>query len=108
MKKALLVVLALSLIFIAVASAGDLKLSTKIDSTTIAIDKNGAEYVRFIITEPRTLSGVEYEKSLPVMAFGKQVPAAKAMLAGDPLNAICNYRKMADGRESYTIISFIE
>ncbi len=108
MKKVLAVLIALSLIAVAVASAGDQILNTKIDSVTIAVDKNQAEYVRFIVNEPRTLDGVNYIKSLPVMAFGAHVTAAKAMSAGDDLKAVCNYRKLPDGRESYTILSFIE
>ncbi len=104
----------LAMLFIAsyvltqIASAEDRILETSIDSATIALDKNGAEYVRFIVTEPRQLNGVSYQKSLPVMAFGDQVPAAKTMAAGDALKAVANYRKLPDGRESYTVISFIE
>jgi len=90
-----------------IASAEDKVMNIKIDSTTVAMDKNGSEYVRMIVTEPRTLSGVTYQKSLPVMAFGANVETAKSYQAGDTLNAVCNYRKLPDGRESYTVISFI-
>ena len=89
------------------AHAEDKILDTKIDSATTALDKNGAEYVRLIITEPRSISGVAYQKSLPVMAFGKNVDPAKSYAAGDQLNAIVNSR-VYNGQESYTVLSFIE
>ena len=90
------------------ANAEDKILNTKIDSAVTALDKNGTEYVRLIVTEPREISGVSYQKSLPVMAFGANATPAKAYQAGDNLKAVVNYRKLADGRESYTVISFIE
>ena len=90
------------------AMAADQKLDTKIDSVTVAMTKNDVEYVRFIIIEPRTLDGVTYNRSLPVMAFGDLVTAAKAYKAGDQLKAIVSYRKLKDGRESYSILAFIQ
>ena len=107
--KAILAIVVFSLILIsAQVWAQDQILNATIDSATVALDKNGVEYVRFIITEPRSLNGISYKKSLPVMAFGEQVPAAKAISAGDSLKAVANFRKLPDGRESYTVISFIE
>ena len=98
----------LVLIMVSMANAEDKILQTTVDSAVTAIDKNGAEYVRMIVTEPRTLNGVQYQKSLPVMAFSPNVELAKAYTAGDQLKAVANYRKLPDGRESYTIISFIK
>lgn len=90
-------------------AAADQILDTKIDSATIALTKNGNQYVRFIITEDRKLDGVAYKRGIPVMAFGEQlVGQAKAMKAGDALKAIVSYRKLGDGRESYTILSFVK
>ena len=97
-----------SLAIAGMANAEDKMLTTKIDSATVALDKNGQEYVRLIVTEPRSLNGIDYMKSLPVMAFGATVADAKAYQAGDQLKAIANYRKLPDGRESYTVISFIK
>lgn len=90
------------------ADAGDKLLDTTIDSVTVALDKNTNEYVRFIITEDRKIGGVAYKRSLPVMAFGNHVDSAKAYQAGDQLKAIVNHRKLADGRESYTILGYTE
>jgi len=110
MKFAVKTILAIAIfaLTLTIAQAEDRILKTSVDSATVAVDKNGAEYVRFIITEQRTLNGVEYSKSLPAMAFGEQVAAAKALSAGSQLHAVVNYRKLPDGRESYTVISFIE
>lgn len=103
-------ILAFALIMVTViaASAEDKILNTKIDSTTVALTKNGNQYVRFIVSEERELNGIKYNRSLPVMAFGSLVDAAKAMKAGDTLKAVVSYRKLSDGRESYTILSFIK
>jgi hypothetical protein len=90
------------------AMAADQMLDTKIESVTVAMTKHDAEYVRFIITEPRTLDGVTYNRSLPVMAFGELVAAAKAYKSGDNLKAVVSYRKLDDGRESYSILAFIQ
>jgi len=90
------------------ANAEDKILDTTVDSMTVAMTKNDNEYVRIIITEPRTLNGVAYNRSLPVMAFGDKVEQAKGYSAGDPLKAVASYRKLPDGRESYTILQFIE
>ena len=98
----------LILVMASIGRAEDKILTIKIDSATTALDKNGQEYVRLIVTESRTLNGVQYEKSLPVMAFSPNVELAKAYTAGDQLKAVANYRKLPDGRESYTIISFIK
>jgi len=98
----------LILVIASMARAEDRVLQIKVDSATTALDKNGQEYVRLIVTEPRTLNGIQYQKSLPVMAFGATVADAKSFQAGDMLKAVCNYRKLPDGRESYTIISLIK
>ena len=105
---AIAIMFLLTITFMTMANAEDKMLQTKIDSATVALDKNGNEYVRLIVTEPRSLNGIDYMKSLPVMAFGATVSDAKAYQAGDELKAIANYRKLPDGRESYTVISFIK
>jgi hypothetical protein len=98
----------LAMIIVASAIAADQMLDTTIDSVTVAMTKNSNEYVRFIITEPRTLDGVTYNRSLPVMAFGDLATAAKAYKSGDNLKAVVSYRKLDDGRESYSILAFIQ
>ena len=108
--KALIVYMALIAVLLSfgMANAGDKVLDVSIDSTTIALDKNGNEYVRFIISEPRTLNGTAYNRSLPVMAFGDLVPKAKSYQAGDKLKAVASFSELSDGRQSYRILAFIE
>lgn len=106
LARTLIIILAVFMVA-GVAMAADQILDTKIDSATVAMTKNGNEYVRFIITEQRELDGVTYNRSLPLMAFGDLVQPAKAYKAGDPIKVVANYRKLPDGRESYTILSFI-
>lgn len=89
------------------AQAADVMLDTKIDSVTVATGKDGSEYVRFIITEARTLQGAAYNTTLAVMSFGDQVELAKAYKAGDDLKAVAQKRSF-QGRDSYIILSFIE
>ena len=110
--KRLSIVLFTLLIALAIAvpaMAADQTMDTTINSVTVAMTKHNVEYVRFIITEQRTLDGVDYNRSLPVMAFGEElVTAAKAYKAGDQLKAVVSYRKLDDGRESYSILAFIQ
>jgi len=100
-----IVILALML-SVTLAKAEDKILNTKIDSVVTTFDKNHNEYTRFIVTEPRTLSGVKYQKSLAVMAFGNLNEPAKSYQAGDQLKAVVN-SKIYNGNESYTVLSFI-
>jgi hypothetical protein len=86
--------------------ASDTMINAKISSMTISKDKNGAEFVRFIVNEPRELSGVKYERSIPVLAFREQVVAAKGLKAGETLKAVVQKSVTPDGRESYRIVSF--
>ena len=109
MKTRHILLIAVSLVM-AIASlsyAADKILETTVDSATVALDKNGQEYVRLIVTEPRTLNGISYQKSLPVMAFGATVADAKAYSAGDPIKAVVTPRDYR-GSQSYTVISFIK
>lgn len=103
-----LITIAMILALAVTASAGDKILETTVDSATVALTQNGAEYVRLIVSEERNLNGVTYKRSIPAMAFGELVPQAKELKAGDTLKAVVNFRDLADGRQSYTILSFLE
>lgn len=97
--------------FITVVSFGlahstEVMLNAKIDSATTQLDKNGTEYVRFLVTEKRNMNGVDYSITLPVMAFGENVKAAKVFKNGDDFKAIAQKRSY-QGRDSYTIVQFI-
>ena len=86
------------------AHAGDKMITAKADSVTVLNDRNGNEYVRIIITETRTLEGMEYAKGIPVMAFGDLVERAKTLKAGDEFTAVVSTREF-QGRESYTLMA---
>lgn len=81
----------------------DLQITAIADSVTVAQGKNG-EYVRVIITEKRSLNGVSYEKSLPVMFFQDLAVKAKTLKAGSKFSAIVTPREFR-GIESYTALS---
>ena len=99
---------ALSVAFCMDAQAGDQMLEFKADSMTIAMDKNGNEYTRFIVSKQATLNGHGYTYGVPVMAFGELHAKAQTIENGSTVKAIVNHRKLSDGRESYTIRAFIE
>lgn len=99
--------LMLAVMFAPQAFAKDVILDTEIQTVTVALDKNGNEYARLIITEPRTLQGVAYTVTVPVMCFGEMVAQAKDFQSGDQLKAIAQTNEYK-GRTNYNIIAFIE
>lgn len=76
-----------------------------IESTTELTNKNGEQYIRFIVKEDRELQGVKYRPGIPVMAFTDVITEARDYSAGDTLKAVVNHR-IYNGRESYTILAF--
>jgi hypothetical protein len=107
MKRLALIIIALIVAFVPMAHSADKILDAKITSMVERVDKNGNDYVRFIVDETRTLNGVEYSVGVPVMAFGSTVAAAKDYKAGDNLKCIVQGREY-QGRQSYTILSFTQ
>jgi len=104
---ALAIVLMLTLISIPTAAcAEDVILNAKIDSITVALDKNGNEYVRVIVAESRNLNGTEYETTVAVMFFGSTVADGKSLKEGDMMNLIANKRDY-NGSPSYTAIKLL-
>ena len=79
----------------------------KITDVVQAVDQNGANYTRLIVTFDRKINGTAYQVGLPVMGFQDQAEAAAALSVGDTLKAICSKRTFQD-RESYTIIKILE
>ena len=88
------------------ALAADVMLKAPISRADTMLDKNGNEYVCIIVTENRTLNGVAYEAEVPVMAFGSQVKAAKALKAGEQFKGICASGIYQD-RVSYTVLKVL-
>jgi len=90
-----------------VVTAADLILDTEIQSMAIANDKNGNEYVRFIIQEEKSLNGVSYTADTVVMCFGSAVAKAKTFSEGDTLKAIASQNEYR-GRMNYNILAFVQ
>lgn len=107
MKRFLCALLAVALIA-GFALAADVELNTTITDISFSLDKNGREYARIIIQEPRQSGSIKYVKSLPVMVFGEEMVAqAKALKKGDTLHCIATLGEYQN-RESYTLLAFAQ
>jgi len=94
-------------VFVQTSIAADLMLNTEIKQMTVRNDKNGNEYVRFIIEEDKELNGVAYKTETVVMCFGGTVEQAKAYAEGDKLKAIASSNEYR-GRTNYNIVAFVQ
>jgi len=113
MRKRIFNMIAVTMVFCflmvafgSVAQAGDQLLEAKIESMAVRTDKNGNEYVRFIIKEDRSINGVAYKADTVVMAFGTQVEPAKKLSEGGQLKAVCSQNEY-QGRKNYNIIQIL-
>lgn len=86
--------------------AKDFVLEAEISDVTVATDKNGNEYVRMIILEPKTLNGVNYNAEIVTTVFGDKVTEAQAYKPGDTVKAIAKSSKF-QGRTYYQVLQFI-
>ena len=108
MKKILSSIVAIAFVmcmFAVPVMASDKILNAKVVTASTSTDKNGAEYVRILISENRQIQGVKYTQTVAVMAFGEMVAKAKGLKSGDMLNAVCSEREYR-GRTSYTVLAF--
>jgi len=104
MKKLIVALcLVLTLAIAGSAVAAEKLLVGEIQSVTIALDKNGNEYVRAIVSEQKELNGIKYAVGIPVMFFGDMVPAGKSLTEGSTFKGIVSGREY-NGRTSYTVI----
>jgi len=92
--------------FATITCAADTMLKAPISSVNTLVDKNGAPYVRIVVTEDRILDGVKYQAEVLVMAFGSQATVAEKLKAGDELKAIVNGREY-QGNKSYTALKIL-
>jgi hypothetical protein len=96
----------LSILAMAVSvQAADKMLTATVDSVTIANDKNGNEYARVIVLEPKDIDGASYVVGTAVMCFRDTATQAKSLKKGDKLKAIVSEREY-QGRKSYTLIAW--
>jgi len=92
-----------------VANSAEQIMQEPVTGVTVAVDKNGNEYVRAIVNTKKSLNGIEYQIGVPVMAFSTNPDAVakmKTLKKGDKLNAIVSANEY-QGRTSYTVIQFI-
>jgi hypothetical protein len=112
MKKHFPILLAIIVIFmftffVSQSWAAGEKVSGTISNMVVKQDKNGNEYVRFIVPLTLNLNGISYEDALPFMAFGAQVEEGKTYKEGDVLTVIAKSREF-QGRQSYTILKYVK
>lgn len=94
----------LLLLFASVAISAEVMVTGKIQTIVKdAVDKNGNSYARAIISESKSLGGVQYESGVPAMFFGTELhEAAQSLEAGDTVKFIGTKRTF-NGRDSYTV-----
>jgi hypothetical protein len=87
-------------------AAADEVVDTTIQSTVQKRDKNGQDYVRFIIPIERTLNGISYNDTVAVNAYPPLVTEAAGYKSGQKLHAIVGFREF-NGRQYGTILKFL-
>jgi hypothetical protein len=109
MKKFSWIIAILAIVcFATVSVAADSELETTISQMKVFKNKNGETNVRFICPIVKNLNGMSYNDSLPVMVFDEALVAqAQTYKEGDALKAIVKSREFK-GRQSYTVLKFIE
>jgi len=95
------------LVTFAISFGAEELVTGEITDVVQAVDSNGNNYTRLIVTFDRKMNGTDYSVGLAVMGFGLQAEPAAALGVGQTLKAICSKRTYQD-RESYTIIKILE
>ena len=107
-RLSVVIVLAIVLAFATVSWAKPEEISGTIEQMVVKKDKNGAEYVRFIVPVIGTTeSGVSFPQSLPFMSFGAVAIPAKLYKEGQTFKCVAEY-SYYNGKKSYTILKFIK
>jgi saccharopine dehydrogenase-like NADP-dependent oxidoreductase len=89
------------------AFAGERIVDLPITQKVVALDKNGQEYTRLIVTENKVIQGVSYPLGIPAMGFGEMHISLQDLNVGDNLKAVVQDRNF-QGRSSLTILKLIE
>jgi hypothetical protein len=106
MKKLIVIATIAILSFTTTAIAADEIITSKIYRIDKKTDKDGKEYIRAVVKEPRTLNGIRYEASVLLMAFDTQDQLADVSV-GDELKMVVSSTTY-NGRKNYTLIQVIE
>lgn len=108
MKKVFCTLLLVAMLFCAsFAVAQDIVMEKEIQNITFKKDKNGQDFARIIVTEPRTLNGVTYQKDVVIMAFGSAAAPLKAYRKGQTVKAVVSVGEYR-GQPSYTILQVVK
>lgn len=104
----LVVVLAMACVLVATfAYAENMKLSGTVTDKVDALDKNGKPYLRIILQHESELDGVKFMDSSVCVAFDANIAKFADVQIGDEITVIGDYRKLPDGRVSYTLKSLL-
>lgn len=103
----LVVALMVGIAFVSTGFAEEKVMTFKVDRVDVKKDKNGKEYTRLWTTVDKSLNGVKYKRSVPVMAFGEAAVAAKHVTKGQTVKAVVETGKFKD-RETITLLGLAE
>lgn len=103
----LLVALMVGIAFTSIAFAEEKVMSIKVEKVDVKKDKNGKEYARIWTSVDKTLNGVKYKRSMPIMAFGETATAAKKLAKGSTVKGVVETGKYKD-RETLTLLGLAE
>ena len=104
---AMAIAVVMALVLAPIASAAERIVDLEITDVVTLPDKNGNAYTRLIVKDnTKMLQGIEYNPTLPAMAFGSTNDKAKSLKPGDRLKAIVSDREY-QGRPSLIIIKIL-
>jgi hypothetical protein len=90
----------------AAAYAEDKIIEKKVDGIVFKKDKNGNQYARIFITDTAEINGVQYPKTMSVMAFGDAAMEAKNVKKGQTLKAVVQEQDFR-GSKSYLLLKVL-
>ena len=87
------------------AHATEQLLTFKAESVTVLKDKNGADYVRIIMSESKTSNGITYKSSAPINAYRELVGDAMKIKPGDTVTCMADKNEY-QGKTFYRVLGF--
>jgi hypothetical protein len=74
-----------------------------VQKITIKKDKSGADYALIWVDQNKTMNGIKYKKSFPIMAFQGQAAVAKHLKKGETVTMIVETGTF-NGHETMTLL----
>jgi hypothetical protein len=87
------------------AHATEQLLTFKAESVSVLKDKNGAEYVRIIMSETKSSNGITYKSSAPINAYRELVADAMKIKPGDTVTCMADKNEY-QGKTFYRVLGF--